>query len=233
MTEKTPFVKNTGKVTPELLAKLIECQKELVHAPKTGDNPFFNSSFVPYEILRDHVESVYSKHDIYIHQVSHPSEKGVGIETIFVGHDGAISNGIVEMPAPKNDPHGYGSAQTYAKRYSLALACGIGGAKDDDGNLQQTSKKALDAIMDDPIEALQEIGNPDLQFDVVSGGKVITTLKKKGFITYMEQYAKDPNNKNHRKMYDENRDQIMGLPELSQLAAKHNKKEWEEVTSGA
>ena len=87
--------------------------------------------------------------------------------------------------------------------------------------------------MDDPIEALQEIGNPDLEFDVVSGGKVITTLKKKGFITYMEQYAKDPNNKNHRKMFSENRDQIMDLPELSGLAAKHNKKEWEEVTSGA
>ena len=86
--------------------------------------------------------------------------------------------------------------------------------------------------MDDPIKTIEEIGSREIQFDVLSGGKVITTLKKKGYITYMEQYAKDPNNKHHRKMYEENKETIMDIAELSKLAAKHNKKEWEEVASG-
>jgi hypothetical protein len=41
--------------------------------------------------------------------------------------------GILHVPASKQDPQGYGSALTYARRYSLMAACGIA-PEDDDGN---------------------------------------------------------------------------------------------------
>ena len=228
MTETTAFVKNTGKVTEQLLENLIKCQKKLTHAPKKGANPFFNSDYVPYEALRDHVEAIYSEHKIYIHQVSHRCEKGVGIETIFVGHGGAISNGIVEIPAPKNDPHGYGSAQTYAKRYSLALACGIGGEKDDDGNANSKDpriKNALDKQFKDPVKQLDNLGK-SVQKDqdpikVMANGKVRTTLALRSYVPYMKQYAGDPSNADHRKMFTENELQIVAVDELKDVVEAH------------
>jgi hypothetical protein len=40
---------------------------------------------------------------------------------------------VLTVPAAKQDPQGYGSALTYARRYSLMAACGIA-PEDDDGN---------------------------------------------------------------------------------------------------
>ncbi len=38
-------------------------------------------------------------------------------------------------PVSKNDPQGYGSAATYARRYSLAAAVGVAPDDDDDANV--------------------------------------------------------------------------------------------------
>ncbi len=45
----------------------------------------------------------------------------------------AIRCGKLHVPASKQDAQGYGSALTYARRYSLITACGIA-PEDDDGN---------------------------------------------------------------------------------------------------
>jgi len=44
-----------------------------------------------------------------------------------------ISGGVISVPADKHNAQGYGSALTYARRYSLMAACGIA-PEDDDGN---------------------------------------------------------------------------------------------------
>ena len=67
-------------------------------------------------------------------QVSHPLDHGVGIETIFCKADEKLSTGVVMVPVDKANAQGLGSALTYAKRYSLAMACGIAADVDDDGN---------------------------------------------------------------------------------------------------
>jgi hypothetical protein len=41
--------------------------------------------------------------------------------------------GLLHVPAAKQDPQGYGSALTYARRYSLLAATGLA-PEDDDGN---------------------------------------------------------------------------------------------------
>ena len=54
--------------------------------------------------------------------------------TVFLHTSGeTLSSGPLHVPASKNDPQGYGSALTYARRYSLMAACGIA-PEDDDGN---------------------------------------------------------------------------------------------------
>jgi ERF superfamily len=71
---------------------------------------------------------------IYLMQKSHDCENGVKVETILLHESGEqFSGGILHVPASKNDPQGYGSALTYARRYSLMATCGIA-PEDDDGN---------------------------------------------------------------------------------------------------
>jgi hypothetical protein len=63
-----------------------------------------------------------------------PCESGVTVETVFLHTSGeTMSSGPLHVPASKNDPQGYGSALTYARRYSFMAACGIA-PEDDDGN---------------------------------------------------------------------------------------------------
>jgi hypothetical protein len=60
-------------------------------------------------------------------------EDGVIVETLFIHESGEMmGGGKLHVPAAKQDPQGYGSALTYAKRYSLQSACGIA-PEDDDG----------------------------------------------------------------------------------------------------
>jgi hypothetical protein len=57
------------------------------------------------------------------------------IETMFIHESGEMLEcGILHVPANKQDAQGYGSALTYARRYSLMAACGIA-PEDDDGNV--------------------------------------------------------------------------------------------------
>jgi hypothetical protein len=66
-------------------------------------------------------------------QQTHECESGVLVETLFIHESGeTFSAGKLHVPASKNDAMGYGSALTYARRYSLMAACGIA-PEDDDG----------------------------------------------------------------------------------------------------
>ena len=70
--------------------------------------------------------------------------------TVFVHESGeTLECGILHVPASKQDPQGYGSALTYARRYSLMAACGIA-PEDDDGNAgsRRTEIRTVDGLTD-------------------------------------------------------------------------------------
>jgi hypothetical protein len=74
----------------------------------------------------------------------------VVVETTFVHESGEVfSAGRLYVPAAKHDPQGYGSALTYARRYSLMAACGIA-PEDDDANA------ATAAVRNAPPQKRQE-----------------------------------------------------------------------------
>ena len=118
--------------TPELITALIEVQKEVKHALKDGSNPFFKSDYATYEAVVNAVKQPLNKHGVMFQHHAKLMEGGACIDTVFYGHGGSISSGPIFVPAEKRDPQAYGSALTYAKRYSLAMATGVGHQKDDD-----------------------------------------------------------------------------------------------------
>ena len=81
----------------------------------------------------DAVIDAFHKNDIAVVQQTHESPDGVIVETIFLHASGEqISGGKLFVPFSKKDAQGFGSALTYARRYSLMASCGLA-PEDDDG----------------------------------------------------------------------------------------------------
>ena len=113
---------------------LVKAQKEFGPALKTHSNSHFKSRYADLSACVEAVLDGLNNNGIMLLQGTHPCEDGVIVETLFIHESGEqISAGKLHVPAAKQDPQGYGSALTYARRYSLMAACGIA-PEDDDGN---------------------------------------------------------------------------------------------------
>ena len=107
---------------------------EIEAATKSADNPFFKSKYADLGAIIGTVKPALVNHGLFFTQHCHPSEDGVIVETILHHRGGeSLSMGQLYVPANKRDPQGFGSAQTYARRYALQTAFGVP-VEDDDGN---------------------------------------------------------------------------------------------------
>ena len=117
-----------------IAAALVKAQKAFGPALKTSTNPHFKSSYADLAACVEAVIEGLNNNGVMLMQQCHESDNGVTVETVFVHESGeTMSAGKLHVPAAKQDPQGYGSALTYARRYSLMAACGIA-PEDDDGN---------------------------------------------------------------------------------------------------
>jgi hypothetical protein len=126
----------------EIASALVKAQKEFGPALKTSTNPAFRSRYADLSACVEAVIDALNNNDIFMMQPTHECDNGVIVETIFIHSSGEqISSGKLHVPATKHDAQGYGSALTYARRYSLMTACGIA-PEDDDGNSASKPKAA-------------------------------------------------------------------------------------------
>lgn len=123
----------------------IEAQKAFAPAIKNAKNGYFKgpdgkgSSYANLDSCIKAVIDALHSNNLAFMQKTHDAELGAKVETILIHTSGEImSGGLMFVPAPKNDPHGFGSALTYARRYSLMAVMGIA-PEDDDGNRAVTS----------------------------------------------------------------------------------------------
>ena len=131
-------VQTVGKA---IASAFVKAQADFGPALKTNTNPHFKSKYAGLDACVEAVIDALHKHGIGLMQRTMPCESGVAVETVFIHTSGeTLSSGPLQVPASKQDPQGYGSALTYARRYSLMAACGIA-PEDDDGNAasKQTS----------------------------------------------------------------------------------------------
>lgn len=118
----------------QIAAALVKAQKAFGPALKTHTNPAFRTKYADLSACVEAVIDALNNNGIALIQKTHRDDSGVTVETVFVHESGEeISSGVLHVPASKQDPQGYGSALTYARRYSLMAACGIA-PEDDDGN---------------------------------------------------------------------------------------------------
>lgn len=121
---------------------LVKAQRSFAPALKTNANPFFKSKYADLSVCIEAVIDALHENGIALIQRNHDCVDGVKVETILLHESGEeFSGGVLHVPALKNDPQAFGSALTYARRYSLMATCGIA-PEDDDGNAASRPKQA-------------------------------------------------------------------------------------------
>lgn len=118
----------------QIASALVKAQRAFEPARKSSNNPHFKSKYASLDICVDAVLPALNDNGIAMLQHTYECDDGVIVETVFLHESGEmLSAGRLHVPASKQDAQGYGSALTYARRYSLLAACGIA-PEDDDGN---------------------------------------------------------------------------------------------------
>ena len=117
-----------------IAAAFVKAKRAFGPALKDKTNPAFKSRYADLGACLDAVDEALLANGIALIQETFDDATGVTVETVFLHESGEVlRGGKFHVPASKQDPQGYGSALTYARRYSLQAACGIA-PEDDDGN---------------------------------------------------------------------------------------------------
>jgi hypothetical protein len=153
----------------KISSALVQAQKAFGPALKTSTNPHFRSKYADLSACIEAVIDGLNASGIMLMQQSHECADGVIVETIFIHESGEqLSAGKLHVPATKHDAQGYGSAMTYARRYSLMAACGIA-PEDDDANAASKKKTSPVPIIsavssgDDLKKKMQPVANAAIE----------------------------------------------------------------------
>ena len=127
----------------QVAAALVKAQKEFGPALKTSTNPHFRTKYADLSACIEAVVDGLNNNGIFLMQLTDEHPDGIKIQTVFVHESGEqMVSGWLFVPAAKADPQGFGSALTYARRYSLMTACGIAPEDDDANSTRPPAPKA-------------------------------------------------------------------------------------------
>ena len=145
----------------QIATALVKAQKAFGPALKSSTNPHFRSRYADLSACVEAVIEGLNEAGIALIQRTSEDHVGVTVETVFVHESGEMLEcGKLHVPASKQDPQGYGSALTYARRYSLMAACGIA-PEDDDGNAASRKPSAPAPDITDHLSAIEASATSD------------------------------------------------------------------------
>ena len=141
---------NKSESITNLATALAMAQMNIKGAIKDSANPFFKSKYADLSSVVEAIRPAFGQCGLsYIQRIEPSDRDEVRVETILMHASGEwLSCGVLNLPVSKADAQGYGSALTYARRYSLAAACGVA-PEDDDGNAasgKNASQKRLETL---------------------------------------------------------------------------------------
>lgn len=132
-----------------LFAAMAKAFPAIEGATKDSNNPHFNKKYADLSSVVEAIKPALIENGLFFTQLTHEQQGGVCVETVVHHAEGdSMSFGKLFVPASKNDAQGYGSALTYARRYSLMTAFGVC-PEDDDGNAAAKAPRDPDPRISD------------------------------------------------------------------------------------
>lgn len=129
-----------------LAAALVSAQAEANNATFDSVNPHFRNKYASLAEVIDTIRPVTAKHGIAIIQLpAYRDDIGPVLVTRIMHHSGEWMEDEYRLNPVKEDPQGYGSAITYARRYTLPGILMIASEEDDDGNAASQPTKPKSA----------------------------------------------------------------------------------------
>jgi hypothetical protein len=125
----------------KLAAALSKVQAEIEGAKKDSSNPYFNSKYADLAACWGVAREPLAKNELSILQEPATNGTRLILTTTLMHSSGEYVRSSFEIPVVKQDPQGFGSAITYARRYALSSIVGIS-PEDDDGNAASSANKS-------------------------------------------------------------------------------------------
>lgn len=138
--------KTTTPATENIYAALAAAQAEFRPVVKNCVNPAFGSKYADLKSILEATRPALNRHGLFVYQRVSSSKDGVSVETCVSHSSGeTLSSGVLFIPvlSPKNPSQAFGSAETYARRYSLSAFLGVSADEDDDGNGAKVDEQTL------------------------------------------------------------------------------------------
>lgn len=171
----------------KLFEALATFRSQVQQPIKSADNPFFKSKYVDLDGVVKSVDEGLKNTGLSFTQepVSNPGDKSVSVYTIITHKSGQYMKlGPLTLPTDKQNPQGFGSAETYARRYSLSAAFGITSDVDDDGNAASNSQKQVRKPNEPSV-------SKDLQKKINDAATAICTLSNNRTNEYFKSVLAD------------------------------------------
>lgn len=124
----------TSEAIDKIAPAFVKAQAACNGAKKSSNNPHFKSKYADLSAVWSACEEALEANSLAVVQgLGEVIDGKLHIETMLLHSSGQWMKSLASIPLPKSDPQGYGSASTYARRYTLAAMMGIV-QEDDDGN---------------------------------------------------------------------------------------------------
>jgi hypothetical protein len=197
MMATTKQTDNAPQAAPQTLAEaLAAAQLEITDPAKDAVNPHFRSRYADLATVLKTVRPVLARHGLALSQTTQVDEQGrLLLVTRLHWRDEELV-GYYPIQPVKADPQGYGSALTYARRYTIQAIVGVAADDDDDGNAASAapSKPAHDELAEviGKVKACNALDDlRALKADCARlGAAAVAAYKARG--QYLQQAAEAP-----------------------------------------
>jgi hypothetical protein len=143
--------------TETLVTALARAQGQMRNVAFDRQNPHFKSKYASLAAILDMIRQPLSDNGLALTQTLEPFPEGLRLVTTLRGYGETIESA---HPLPSNvKSQEFGSALTYARRYSLTAMLNVSADDDDDANIAQSAKSneiispsqliALEALIDE------------------------------------------------------------------------------------
>ena len=165
----------------ELAKSLAIVQGQLTHASKDAENPFHKSKYADLASVWESCRKPLAENGLSIVQLPDGLEDNCLIlETTMLHTSGQWISSRIKMPMQKQDPQGYGSTLTYARRYALAAIVGV--YQDDDdaegAKKQQPTQIKPNVQTNTQKPATSQATKPQGEITKVNDGQVKSLMAK-------------------------------------------------------